>query len=226
MSTQALAVLAARDARLAFAIELLGPYVHRARRGSPYEALLSAIVHQQLHGKAAATIVGRLRALYPGVRYPTPEELLATPDAALRGAGLSRAKLLAMKDVAARTLDGTVPDRRRLARLPDAAIIERLVTIRGVGRWTAEMLLIFTLGRPDVLPVDDFGIRHGFRLLYAKRSEPTPRSLAAFGERWAPYRTTASWYLWRWVDHVREQRAAAANAGAGAAAPRRRRARS
>ena len=226
MSTQALAVLAARDARLALAIDLLGPYVHRARRGSPYEALLSAIVHQQLHGKAAATILGRLRSLYPGVRYPTPQELLATPDAALRGAGLSRAKLLALKDVAARTLDGTVPDRRRLARLPDAAIIERLVTIRGVGRWTAEMLLIFTLGRPDVLPVDDFGIRHGFRLLYAKRSEPTPGSLAAFGERWAPYRTTASWYLWRWVDHVRAQRAAAASAAAGAAAPRRRRARS
>ena len=214
MNPQALAVLAARDARLALAIDLLGPYEHRAQRGSPYEALLSAIAHQQLHGKAAATILRRLRALYPGERYPTPAELLATPDAALRGAGLSRAKLLAMKDVAARTLDGTVPDRRRLARLADAAIIERLVAVRGVGRWTAEMLLMFTLGRPDVLPVGDFGIRHGFRLLYAKRSEPTPKALAVYGERWAPYRTTASWYLWRWVDHVRAERAAAANAGA------------
>ena len=225
MSTEALSELAARDARLALAIEVLGPYAHRGRRGSPYEALLSAIAHQQLHGKAAATILGRMRELYPGVRYPTPQELLATPDAQLRGAGLSRAKLLAMKDVAARTLDGTVPPRRRLARLSDAAIIERLVTVRGVGRWTAEMLLIFMLGRPDVLPVDDFGIRHGFRLLYGKRREPTPKSLATFGERWAPYRTTASWYLWRWVDHVRRQRAAAALAAAAAPSPARQRAR-
>ena len=222
MSPQALAVLAARDARLALAIDVLGPYEHRAQRGSPYEALLSAIAHQQLHGKAAATILSRLRALYPGERYPTPAELLATPDAALRGAGLSRAKLLAMKDVAARTLDGTVPDRRRLARLADAAIIERLVAVRGVGRWTAEMLLMFTLGRPDVLPVGDFGIRHGFQLLSANRSEPTPKALAVYGERWAPYRTTASWYLWRWVDHVRGQRTAAALAAAAPSPVRRR----
>ena len=108
-----------------------------------------------------------------------------------------------MKDVAAKTLDGTIPERRGLARLSDAEVIERLVKVRGVGRWTAEMLLMFTLNRPDILPVDDFGIRLGVKLLYGKRREPKPRWLARFGERWAPYRTTASWYLWRYVDYTR-----------------------
>jgi DNA-3-methyladenine glycosylase II len=199
------AALAAADERLASAIEVIGPCTLVRGRGSPYEALLSAIAHQQVHGKAAAAILGRLRGLYPGRRYPTPAELLATADEALRGAGLSRSKLLAMKDVAARTLDGTVPDRRGMLRLADDEIIERLVAVRGVGRWTAEMLLMFTLNRPDVLPVGDFGIRHGFKLLFRKRKDPEPRWLAAYGERWAPYRTTASWYLWRYVDYVRSR---------------------
>ena len=113
-----------------------------------------------------------------------------------------------MRDVAAKTLDGTVGDRRALRRLADEAIIDRLVTVRGVGRWTAEMLLMFTLNRADVLPVDDFGIREGFKLLYGLKEQPKPRVLAEFGERWAPYRTTASWYLWRYVDHVRKRGAA------------------
>jgi DNA-3-methyladenine glycosylase II len=198
--------LAGLDERLAEAIRIVGPCTLKPGRGSPYEALLSAIAHQQLHGKAAQSILARLRLLYPDNRYPTPEQLLGTADEDLRGVGLSRAKLLAMKDVAARTLDGTVPDRRRIQRLDNEAIIDRLTAARGVGRWTVEMILMFTLNRPDVLPVDDFGIREGFRLLHRKRVQPKPRWLEGYGERWAPYRTTASWYLWRYVDLMRAER--------------------
>ena len=208
MTPQAVAALAACDARLAAAIRVVGPCTLKRGRGSPYAALLSAIAHQQIHGSAAAAILGRFRERCGEGGYPDPAALVATPDATLRACGLSRAKLAAMKDVAARTLDGTVPDRRTIARLRDEVIIERLTEVRGVGRWTAEMLLMFTLNRPDILPVDDFGIREGFRLLYGKRRQPKPRQLAAFGERWAPYRTTASWYLWRYVEHVRAERRA------------------
>lgn len=174
---------------------------------SPYEALLSAIAHQQVHGAAAKAILGRMHALYArdggAPRWPTPDELVATPEDALRGAGLSRSKVLAMRDVAAKTLDGTVPDLATIAELSNEAIIERLVAVRGVGRWTAEMLLIFTLGRPDVLPVDDYGVRYGFQLLHGKRRMPKPRWLAAYGERWSPHRSIVAWYLWRYVDWVR-----------------------
>jgi DNA-3-methyladenine glycosylase II len=219
-------VLRERDERLREAIDLVGPCTLVPAKRSPYEALLSAIAHQQVHGAAAAAILGRMQKLYadarrPGGRWPTPDELLATPDDALRTAGLSRSKVLGMKDVAARTLDGTVPDRRTIARLDDEAIIDRLVVVRGVGRWTAEMLLIFTLGRPDVLPVDDFGVRYGFQLLHGKRLMPKPRWLAKYGERWAPYRSIASWYFWRYVDRRRElAKLAAASAGAAGKAPR------
>lgn len=170
------------------------------RRRTPYQALLRAIAHQQLTGKAAETILGRFFALYGDGRYPTPEELAATPDDALRTAGFSRAKTAALKDIAARALDGTIPERRVLARHADEAIIERLTQVRGVGRWTVEMFLMFTLGRPDVLPVDDYGVQCGFRIAYRRRAHPKPRQLAEFGERWAPYRSTAAWYLWRAVD--------------------------
>jgi DNA-3-methyladenine glycosylase II len=210
-----------RDERLREAIDFVGPCTLVPAKRSPYEALLSAIAHQQVHGAAATAILGRVQKLYaaPGAaaraaagRYPTPDELLATPDDLLRAAGLSRSKVLAMKDVAARTLDGTVPDRRTIARLDDETIVERLVVVRGVGRWTAEMLLIFTLGRPDVLPVDDFGVRYGFQLLHRKRQMPKPAWLAKYGERWAPYRSVASWYFWRYVDRRRElAKLAAAN---------------
>ena len=128
----------------------------------------------------------------------------------MRGCGFSRAKAAALKDIAAKTLDGTIPPRRALARMTDGAVIERLVAARGVGRWTVEMFLMFTLGRPDVLPVDDYGVRNGFRIAYGKRTLPKPRVLAKFGERWAPYRTTASWYLWRAVDLARAERGPAA----------------
>ncbi len=174
------------------------------RGESPYTALVSAIAHQQLTGKAAQTILGRLRALYPHGDLPAPEELVATPLASLRAVGFSNAKSLALIDVAAKTQAGVIPPRRALARLEDEAIIERLVQVRGVGRWTVEMFLIFTLARPDVLPVDDYGVRTGFRLAYGRRELPTPRELAAYGARWAPHRTTAAWYLWRAVDLHRE----------------------
>ena len=173
------------------------------RRRTPYQALLRAIAHQQLTARAADTILGRFFALYGDGRYPEPEELLATDDERLRATGFSRAKVASLKDIAARTLDGTVAPRRVLARMSDEAIIDRLVQVRGVGRWTVEMFLMFTLGRPDVLPVDDYGIRNGFRLAYGLEDLPRPRELAEFGLRWSPHRSTAAWYLWRAVDLAR-----------------------
>ncbi len=204
MPENALRTLSRADPTLGSAIKILGPCTLKRGRGSPYESLLSAIVHQQIHGNAAAAILGRFKALQGG-RYPTPQELLDVPEATLRACGLSASKQMAMRDVAAKAIDGTVADRRTLRRLTDEAIIERLVSVRGVGRWTAEMLLMFTLNRPDILPVDDFGVREGFKLLYGLKEQPKPRALAEYGQRWAPYRTTASWYLWRYVDHVRQQ---------------------
>jgi DNA-3-methyladenine glycosylase II len=203
--TEALRHLRRVDPVMAELIRQAGPYtLAPARRRGPYEALVRAVAHQQLTGKVAETILGRLVMLYGGDDYPTPEQLLATPDRFLRGVGFSQAKTAALKDIAARTLDGTIPPRRSLARMKDEAIIQRLIATRGVGRWTVEMFLMFTLGRPDVLPVDDYGIRFGYKVAYGKRSIPKPRVLEKLGERWAPYRTTASWYLWRAVDMHRK----------------------
>jgi len=170
------------------------------RNRSPYEALGESIVYQQLTGKAAATIFSRLCALFPGERFPEPAELLATPDEVLRGAGISAGKTRALKDLAAKTLDGVVPSYRSMARMDDDAIVERLTTIRGIGRWTVEMMLIFNLGRLDVLPIDDYGVRKGFAVLHRRDDVPAPRELAAYGERWRPFRSVASWYLWRAVE--------------------------
>jgi DNA-3-methyladenine glycosylase II len=196
-----------RDPVMRGLIRAAGPCVIRPQRGrTPFQALVSAIAHQQLTGKAAATILGRFQALYGDGRYPEPGELLETPDEALRSVGFSRAKTAALKDIAARTLDGTIPPRRQLARLADEAVIERLVQVRGVGRWTVEMFLMFTLGRQDVLPVDDYGVRSGFRIAYGRSELPKPRELAEYGLRWAPYRSAAAWYLWRAVDLQREAR--------------------
>jgi 3-methyladenine DNA glycosylase/8-oxoguanine DNA glycosylase len=199
----AIAHLSARDPRLGELIERVGPLalvVEDAR--TTFEALSRSIVYQQLHGKAAATIHGRLAALFPGGRM-RPEALLALEEDALRGAGISRNKMLALRDLAKRAIDGTVPHVRRLHTMSDEDIVERLVEVRGIGRWTVEMLLIFRLGRPDVLPVDDYGVRDGFRLTYRKRSMPTPKALARHGEKWRPFRSVASWYLWRAVDLAR-----------------------
>jgi DNA-3-methyladenine glycosylase II len=197
-----------RDPVMRGLMRAAGPCELRPRRGvTPYQSLVSAIAHQQLTGSAARTILGRFFALYGEQgRHPEPELLLATDDAALRAVGFSRAKVASLKDIAARTLDGTIPPRRTLSRLPDEEVVARLVQVRGVGRWTVEMFLMFTLGRPDVLPVDDYGVRSGFRLAYGLAELPRPRELAEFGLRWAPCRSTAAWYLWRAVDLAREGR--------------------
>jgi DNA-3-methyladenine glycosylase II len=195
------------DPVMAQLIRRAGPYAVKPVRGEgAYEALVQAVAHQQLTGKAASTILGRFYALYGIDCCPEPARLVETPDAALRSCGFSRAKTAALKDIAARSLDGTIPPRRALARMRDEEIIERLVEARGVGRWTVEMFLMFTLGRQDVLPVDDYGIRLGYKIAYGKRLLPKPKALAKFGERWGPYRTTASWYLWRAVDFARAER--------------------
>jgi DNA-3-methyladenine glycosylase II len=200
----ALAHLRDVDPKLAAVIDAVGPCTLKpARMQSPYEALLESIVYQQLTGKAAATILGRVKASIGGGGFPSPEAVLAAPDDALRAAGLSRAKTAAIKDLAAKQRDGHVPPLARLRRMDDDAIVEHLTAIRGIGRWTVEMMLIFRLGRPDVLPVHDYGVRNGFRIIYGKRALPTPVQLARHAERWRPHRTIASWYLWRAVERSR-----------------------
>lgn len=204
MSKDAVLHLSA-DWRFAALIRRVGrPRLNVDRQRGPYEALMRAIAHQQLHGRAAEAILGRFTALY-GDTFPTPDAVLATDEAALRGCGFSGPKIAALRDICTKTLDGTVPTRRSSARLTDAELIARLTTIRGVGRWTVEMLLIFTLGRPDVLPVDDFGVREGYRVLYGLDAQPKPRELAALAEAWAPYRSFATWYLYRAVEEARAQ---------------------
>ena len=166
----------------------------------PFHALAESIAYQQLSGKAAATIFGRVRALYPGKKWLDPEEILATSADTLRAAGLSRSKIAALKDLAAKTIDGTVPTGRALMRMPDDEIIARLTTVRGIGRWTVEMLLLFDLGRPDVWPVDDYGVRKGFAKTFGRRKLPTRKQLMKLGEKWRPYRSVAALYFWRALD--------------------------
>jgi len=166
----------------------------------PFDALAESIAYQQLNGKAAASIWKRVRALYPQRKWLEPEQLLATPDEPLRAAGLSRAKVAAIKDLAAKTIDGTVPSGRALLRMSDDEIIEHLTQVRGIGRWTVEMLLLFDLGRPDVWPIDDYGVRKGFAKTFRRRKLPTPKQLMRIGEKWRPYRSVAAWYFWRALD--------------------------
>ena len=197
----AVSQLARADRRLAKVIRLAGPFTHRPEKmQSPFEALLRAIVYQQLSGKAAATIYGRLLACLPKRRTDWPKAILAAQDDTLRAAGMSWAKVAAVKDLSAKTLDGTVPTLARLKKMNDADVVDHLTQVRGVGPWTVEMLLIFKLGRPDVLPVSDLGVRAGYRLAYGNEAMPTPKELIAAGERWRPFRSVASWYLWRAVD--------------------------
>jgi DNA-3-methyladenine glycosylase II len=166
----------------------------------PFDALAESIAYQQLSGKAAATIWGRVRALYPKRKFLDPKMVLKTPDRKLRAAGLSRSKVAALKDLAAKTIDGTVPSSRVLARMGDEEIIERLIQVRGIGRWTVEMLLLFDLGRPDVWPVHDYGVQKGFAKTFGKRKLPTPKQLLKHGKRFAPHRSVAAWYFWRALD--------------------------
>ena len=186
----------------------IGPCTLTPRVGrTPFESLARAIAYQQLHDKAAESILRRFIALFPGRRFPKPEEVLAINESLIRAAGFSRPKIKALRDLAARTLDGTVPTVRVIRELNDEAIIGRLITVYGIGRWTVEMLLIFQLGRPDVLPIDDFGVRNGFRIAFKRREMPTANAVLRYGERWKPYRTVASWYLWRAAELAKGKRA-------------------
>jgi DNA-3-methyladenine glycosylase II len=164
---------------------------------SPYEALLESITYQSISGKAAATIFGRIKALGKNGRPPSPQKMLKIPAAKLRKAGLSGAKVAAMKDLAKKTIDGIVPTHDQALLLSDDELVERLVSVRGIGAWTVEMFLIFRLGRPDVLPIHDLGVKKGWSVAYRKKHMPKPKELLKFGERWRPYRTVASWYMWR-----------------------------
>jgi 3-methyladenine DNA glycosylase/8-oxoguanine DNA glycosylase len=186
------------DAKLSLLIERVGPCLLKPRvEHSIFYSLLSSIIYQQLAGKAAATILARVDALFPAHPYILPADILDTPDELLRSAGLSRNKMAAIRDLAAKTVDGTVPTMVQTRRMSDEELIERLVTIRGIGQWTVEMLLIFRLGRPDVLPLDDYGVRKGFMATFKTRELPTKQQLLQRGERWRPYRSVASWYMWR-----------------------------
>ena len=192
--------LSEADPQLADLIRRVGHFRLRPEpTQSLFTALLRSIVYQQLSGRAAATILGRVQQLFARAT-PTPRALLDLPPERLRAAGLSAAKTLAVRDLAARTLDATVPSLARIRRMDDEEIIERLTTVRGIGRWTAEMLLIFRLGRPDVLPLTDLGVLKGFGLTFRRGRLPTGRMMARRGERWRPYRSAASWYLWRALE--------------------------
>ncbi len=205
---KAVAHLRANDPKLAALIDRAGPFTLRIDQTvSPFESLLESILYQQLHGKAAATIHRRVREYFGG--DPTPRLLLDTPDEVLRAAGVSGNKTRALKDLAARTIDGTVPTHAAILKMSDADIVERLTEVRGIGSWTVEMLLIFRLGRPDVLPVTDYGVRKGYALTFqrvpksrplASKDLPKPDVMFRRGLRWAPFRSVASWYLWRACD--------------------------
>ena len=175
-------------------------------RRSPFQSLVQAIAHQQLNGTAANTILTRFKKLFPERRFPRAEDLAGVTDAQIRACGFSFAKIRAIRDLAEKTLSGVVPAARQFAKLTDEEIISRLTAVRGVGRWTVEMLLIFQLGREDVLPVDDFGVRTGFGHAYRKGKMPKPRELLAHGEKWRPHRTTAAWYLWRAADGAKKKK--------------------
>jgi DNA-3-methyladenine glycosylase II len=197
MSRAAIRHLSTVDPVMRALIRRVGPCGLAVRHHSPFETLVRAIAHQQIHGRAAEAILGRFIALFPGRRFPTPDDIAAMDARKMRRAGFSRAKTRSIKDIARKTRSGLIPTRAACHRLTDAELIERLIQVRGVGQWTVERLLLFTLGRPDVLPVDDFGVREGVRLAYGRRKQPTPKQLRHYGARWEPYRSVAAWYLWR-----------------------------
>jgi len=201
MSQQILSHLSQADPVLGGVIRAVGPSrLTPSAQCGPFQTLAQAIAHQQLNGTAANTILGRLIDSCGQGQFPTPQMVLAASTDTLRAAGFSYAKVAALRDLADKTLAAVVPDAATLLQLSDAEIIERLTQVRGIGRWTVEMLLIFQLGRPDVLPVDDFGLQAGFRAAYGLSRMPRPKAIAAWGERWRPYRSTATWYLWRALE--------------------------
>jgi DNA-3-methyladenine glycosylase II len=193
--------LSASDKRLAELIARSRRYeVTPSLKVRPFDALAESIAYQQLSGKAAATIWKRVRAIFGKRKLLDPKLVLATPDEKFRAAGLSRSKVAALKDLAAKTLDGTVPKARAMAQMSDEEIVERLIQVRGIGRWTVEMLLLFDLGRPDVWPVHDYGVRKGFAKIFGKRKLPTPKQMLAHGKKFSPYRSALAWYCWRALD--------------------------
>lgn len=198
-----MADLTKADKKLGRLIARVGECTLKPNRQQPYEALIRAVANQQVHAKAADAILGRFLSLYEG-KFPDPVALLVTEQAQLRAVGFSYSKIAAIRDIARGACEGIVPTRADCKKLTDAEIIERLTSLRGVGRWTVEMLLIFTLGRMDILPVDDFGIREGYRLHWKQDEQPKPKELRLYGERWEPWRTVASWYLWRGVEIYRK----------------------
>ena len=201
----ALRNLSAQDPTLGKLIKKVGGFDLELKPiNSPFHALAESICYQQLTGKAAATIFGRVRALFGSPEFLSAHDVAAISEEALRSAGLSRAKLASIKNLAAKAIDGVVPTAKALHKMDDDEIIERLTTIRGIGSWTVEMMLIFRLGRLDVLPIHDYGVRKGFALAYEYADLPKPKELAQFGERWRPYRTVASWYLWRANDFAKD----------------------
>ena len=194
----ATAHLSSIDSRLAELIRETRPFqAEMDATNNPYESLLEAIAYQSISGKAAATIFARIKALSASGGIPTPQEILKLRKSTLRKAGLSGAKILAMKDLARKALSGVVPSHEESLKLSDEELVQRLVSVRGIGVWTVEMFLIFRLARPDVLPVHDLGVKKGWSVTYGKKHMPTPKQLLEFGERWRPYRTVASWYMWR-----------------------------
>jgi DNA-3-methyladenine glycosylase II len=198
---EAVAHLRTSDAVLGALIDRVGPLALELKRAdSLFEAMLRSIVYQQLHAKAASTILGRVLVELARHGGANPESLAKVSDIALRGAGLSANKLLAVRDLAAKCIEGTVPSMKEARKLGDDELIARLTTVRGIGPWTVHMLLIFYLGRPDVMPTSDFAIRAGFKKLYKKRKDPAPEAILKHARRWQPYRSVASWYLWRSLD--------------------------
>jgi DNA-3-methyladenine glycosylase II len=199
---EAVAHLRQSDPALAPILDQAGPFAMELKKArSVFAALAEAIVYQQLSNKAAATIFGRLCAHFPrGSTGLTPERLLALSDARIRGAGISRPKLKSLRDLARRSAAGEVPTLAAARRMADAAIVERLVAVHGIGPWSAEMFLMFYLGRPDVLPLDDYSLRKAYATAFRKRTLPSRESLQKAGEKWRPYRTVASWYLWQTLN--------------------------
>ncbi len=190
--------LAALDPDWARLVAAIGPCLHQPKPArEPYEALVRAIAYQQLHARAGDAIVARLLALFPEQVFPSPEQLLASDISVLRSCGFSASKIATLHDIAAATLDGTVPAYREAQAMDEPALIERLTRLRGIGRWTVEMLLIYTLERADILPADDFGVRDGYRRLKGLSDAPKPRAMSDLGAAWSPHRTAAAWYLWR-----------------------------
>lgn len=192
------AFLAAIDTDWQRHISAVGPCLHQPHPArDPYESLVRAIAYQQLHAKAGDAILGRLMGLFPGQAFPRPQQILATEVEQLRACGFSASKIATIEGIAQATLDGVVPDYPTARAMDDETLIERLTSLRGVGRWTVEMLLIYSLERMDILPADDFGVREGYRRLKGLELQPTRKQMIEIGQAWKPYRTVAAWYLWR-----------------------------